>query len=79
MALKDVTLHSIAAAERFVERSRLASWDGWTIVVHVPNPRAYMHPRGVYDRATEKWGFKYSYPVDSNGKWTVKVFDRGSK
>ena len=42
MALKDVTLHSITAAERFVERSRLASWDGWTIVVHVPNPRAYL-------------------------------------
>lgn len=79
MALKDLTLTSLNAAERFVQRSRVASWNGWDIVVHVPNDRAYMNKRGVYNRRTGRWGFEYTYPVDSNGHWTVKVFDRGSK
>lgn len=79
MALKDMTLNSLPAAEAFVKRSRYASWKGWDIVVHVPNDRAYMHTRGTYNRSTGRWGFEYVYPVDTTGRWTVKVFDRGSK
>lgn len=79
MALKDLTLNSLSDAERFVSRSRQFSWRGWDIVTHRINDRAYMHPRGTYNRATGRWGFEYVYSPDSKGRWTVKVFDRGSK
>lgn len=79
MALRDVTLNSLAEAEEFVSRSRTSSWRGWDIVTHIPNDRAYMHKRGIYDRKTGRWGFEYVYPVNSNGQWDVKVYHRGSK
>lgn len=79
MALKDITLNSLPAAEAFVKRSRNSYWNGWDIVTHIPNHRAYMHTRGTFNRNTGRWGFEYVYPVDSNGHWTVKVFTHGSK
>ena len=77
--LKDVTLNSLSAAEAFVNRSRNSFWRGWDIVTHIPNDRAYMHKRGVYNRTTGRWGFEYVYPVTSEGKWNVKVYARGAK
>lgn len=79
MALKDLNLNSLSAAERFVSRSRNSQWRGWDIVTHIPNDRAYVHTKGVYNRTTGRWGFEYVYPVSDAGNWTVKVFDRGSK
>lgn len=79
MALKTVSLNSLPAAEAFVSSTHNAKWDGWDITTFFNNDRAYMHPRGAWNRDTKRWGFEYRYKVNSKGHWNVKVYDNGSK
>ena len=76
MALVDITLNSLEEADKFVNRTRNTSWDGWDIITFVPNERAYMHKRGSYSRTVKRWGFEYKYPVTNQGTWNVKVYRR---
>lgn len=79
MALKEITLNSLDAAEEFVSKTPNTYWNGWNIVTFVPNGRAYIHKRGTYDRKFNRWGFTYTYPVTESGSWNVKVYVNGPK
>lgn len=79
MALKELTLASLSDAEAFVRRTRNARWDNYDIVTFVPNHRGYANKNGVFDRATNRWGFEYRYPVKEDGTWSPKVFVHGSR
>lgn len=69
----DTRILNLASAEEFVNRARNTRWEGWDIVTFVPQPRAYLMPRGKFDRESGKWGVEYRATPDSNGNWTVTV------
>jgi hypothetical protein len=56
MAL-DTRILNLASAEEFVKRTSNVRWEGWDLITFVPQPRAYMMPKGRFDRETGRWGF----------------------
>lgn len=72
MAL-DTRILNLASAEEFVKRTSNVRWEGWDLITFVPQPRAYMMPKGRYDRESGRWGFEYRSSPDKMGNWTVSV------
>jgi hypothetical protein len=62
-----------SAAHKFVDENahRGYFWDGWTINRWVPNPSGFMSQSGAF--RSGMWGMKYSFPLSSEGTWTVKA------
>jgi hypothetical protein len=69
----DTRILNLASAEEFVARTRNVRWENYDIITFVPQPRAYLMPKGKYDRASGRWGLEYRTPVSDNGTWTVQV------
>lgn len=43
-------------------------WDGWTIVIHVPDPTAFYSPAGKFNNT---WGFERRLKPNIYGKWAI--------
>lgn len=77
--LKRIYLAGFRSAETFVSKSNLpesgyaARWDGWNLQTFVPDPNAYTHGRGSFDRNSGLWGFTYTFEPNRKGHWAVKV------
>jgi len=71
--MKDRTLVAYKNIDRVVDSIRNkgvnAFWDGWTVVIHQPNPRAFTHKRGVFKDG--KWGFVRRIRPRSDGRWAL--------
>lgn len=77
--MKNFQLLDLAGAESFVENTRGASWDGWTIRIWKENPGAWMKVAGSYNPempAGRKWGVETRITVNSDGQWKVPVESR---
>jgi len=59
--------------DNFVESNshRGYFWNGWDIKRWVPNPSGYMSKNGSFRNG--KWGMDFSFPLESDGTWNVKV------
>lgn len=70
--MKTVSL-DYASAHEFVESNSYRGyfWDGWNIIRWVPNSDGYAKSNGMFRNGM--WGFAYKFPMENNGKWTVKV------
>lgn len=60
---------TLSQAERFVERSPMAEWDGWDINVFHPESNAMLRPNGVFYNNT--WCLKFRISPNSEGKYVV--------
>lgn len=70
---------SVGAAHAFVSRNRNARWEGYDIVQWHENPRAFTASNGKFRRdmpSGRGWGFETRTPVDSDGKWRIRVNTR---
>lgn len=70
--MKTLTLN-YSNAHNFVSQNshRGYFWDGWTINRWVPNASGYMSKDGAFRNG--KWGMQFSFPVNDEGNWEVKV------
>lgn len=73
MSKLDKRVLNLASAEEFVSNNRNVHWDGYDIVTHVPNDKAYFTDKGRFDRDSGSWGLEYRVGPDSQGNWTVRV------
>jgi hypothetical protein len=68
-------LKSLGSAEKFVKAQQSLGntlrWEGWDIVIFWPQKYAAQSVEGVYDRATQQWGFTRRVPVSADGTWEV--------
>jgi hypothetical protein len=51
-----------------VASTAAARWDGWDIIVHKANPKAFLDPRGVFHKELG-WGFERRFKLNSEGYW----------
>jgi hypothetical protein len=58
---------TLSQAEKFVENSPRAQWNGWDIDIYQPEPNAFMRPNGAFHKLT--WCLKFTVPPNSEGKY----------
>ena len=69
----DTRILNAASAEEFVSNNDNVHWDGWDIITHVPNEKAYFTDKGRFDRISSRWGLEYRVSPDSQGNWKVRI------
>lgn len=73
MSKTDTRVLNIASAEEFVSRNANVRWDGWNIITHVPNDKAFFMTKGRFNQSTGQWGLEHQTAPDSNGTWKVRI------
>jgi hypothetical protein len=69
--MKNVVELNYKQAHKFVfENTRNGFfWDGWTIVKHSPNHKAFTENNGMFRKG--KWGFANRYKLTDKGTWLI--------
>lgn len=73
MSKLDTRILNAASAEEFVSNNKNVRWEGWDIVTHVPNDKAFFTDKGRFDCVTGTWGLQYRVGPDSQGNWKVRI------
>lgn len=58
------------AAHAYVEKSKTAFWDGWTLVLFTPTNVGATNARGIYRDG--RWGVATRISPDGEGKWLLR-------
>ena len=61
---------TLEAAEKHVSSTPNTWWEGWTMQIFTPRPRAEFDRNGRYHNGT--FGYIYNVRPDSNGRYKVK-------
>lgn len=59
---------SLEVMESIVSSNRRLSWEGWDVLLRLPDPTAWKKRDGVMVRG--KWYIQKRYPVSENG-WSI--------
>lgn len=63
--------------KKMQDRKKPVFWDGWDMIIHRPNPRAFMSKDGhFYDG---RWGFQVRISPDSSGTWRVREYTKPAR
>lgn len=60
---------TLSQAEKFVERSPMAEWEGWNINIFHSEPNAMLRPNGVF--YNQKWCLRFTVSPNSEGKYVI--------
>ncbi len=59
------------AAHKFVDNSKAAFWEGWTLICFKPQRNAWLRKDGLFRNGV--WGIGLKVSPNSNGEWVVPM------
>lgn len=57
-------------AEQYVEKTYGASWDGWVMLIHRPNPAGFFRKNGAFKNG--RWNTEVRIQPNSQGLYKVR-------
>lgn len=60
---------TLSQADRFVESSPRASWNGWDIEIYRPDSNSFMRSQGTFHHG--QWCLKTTVTANSEGKYVI--------